>query len=353
MQRSPAESSKVYSFCRYFVAFWMFVYGSAKIFRTQFVTLLHQLDTPFGDLSGFALVWGFFGYSDTYRLFIAAGEIGGAALLLHRRTTPLGALLLFGMLANIVLIDIVYAIGQALPIALVLFGMVGYILSVHWPALEGALFLPDNPSRPDEEPRSRTWTRYGARAAVFGAAVLLAYRAKLQATPRPTPLDGRWRVESIVAKGRPASATMLDSATMIYFEPEYSYRAVLRTPGGFRQARFDVDVPKRHLRIGEPYHNPERVLFDGGYQLSRTHLRLEDARSILLLTRGTASGHTVAEIAAPALWERLPTLKLPEWPPHSLTPPPRSRWEPRSGARPCPPASGFWVRRAPCCRIWT
>lgn len=285
MQRSPAESSVAYSFCRYFVAFWMFGYGFAKIFRSQFVSLLHELDTPFGDLSGLALVWGFFGYSDTYRLFIAAAEIGGAALLLYRRTTPLGALLLFGMLGNIVLIDIFYSIGAALPMSLVLFGLVGYILSVHWPALKGALFLPADPSRTSAEPRSRTWSRYGARAAVFGVAVLFAYWVKFHNKSRPTPIDGRWRVESIVAKGRPAAATMLDSAAMIYFEPEFGYMAVLRTPGGFRKARFDVDAGKRHLRIRKSYWNPGRVLFDGRYDLRGTELRLEDARSILVLRR--------------------------------------------------------------------
>ncbi len=285
MHRSPGQSSLAYSICRYFVAFWMFGYGFVKIFRSQFVSLLHELDTPFGDLSGFALVWGFFGYSDTYRLFIAAAEIGGAALLLYRRTTPLGALLLFGMLGNIVLIDIFYSIGEALLMALILFGMTGYILSVHWPALKGALFLPADPSSASTEPRSRTWTRYGARAAVLGAAILLAYWAKFNKT-RPTPIDGRWRVESVVAKGHPAaSASMLDSAAMIYFEPEFAYRAVVRTPAGFRQARFDVDAGKRHLRIRKSYWNPGRVLFDGRYDLRGTELRLEDARSILLLRR--------------------------------------------------------------------
>lgn len=285
MQRSPAESSFAYSFCRYFVAFWMFGYGFAKIFRSQFVSLLHELDTPFGDLSGFALVWGFFGYSDTYRLFIAAAEIAGAALLLYRRTTPLGALLLFGMLGNIVLIDIFYSIGEALLMATVLFGMVGYILSVHWAPLQAALVLPAKEPRPGAETRSRVWTRYGARAMVIGAAVLFAYWAKFYNKTRPTPIDGRWRVESVVAKGRPAPATVLDSAAMIYFEPEFAYRAVLRTPGGFRQARFDVDAAKGHLRIRKSYWNPGRVLFDGRYHLQGDRMRLEDARSILLLSR--------------------------------------------------------------------
>jgi len=285
MQRSHAESSAAYSFCRYFVAFWMFGYGFAKVFRSQFVSLLHELDTPFGDLSGFALVWGFFGYSDTYRLFIAAAEIVGAALLLYRRTTPLGALLLCGMLGNIVLIDIFYTIGEALLMALVLFGMSGYILSVHWAPLQAALILPAEAPRPGGEPRSRVWMRYGARTMVFGAAVLLAYWAKFHAKTRPTPIDGRWRVESIVAKGAPSPGTVLDSAVMIYFEPEFAYRAVLRTPNGFRQARFDVDAGKRHLRIRKSYWNPGRVLFDGRYQLQGNRMRLEDARSVLLLSR--------------------------------------------------------------------
>lgn len=280
MERAPAKPSIAYGICRYFVAYMMVFYGFAKVFHLQFVSFPSDLDTPLGELAGQALVWGFFGRSDEYRLFIAAAEIAGGALLLFRRTTPLGALLLFAMLGNIVLINIFYEIG-ALLTALVLFGATGYVLSVHWRAIETALVLPADPVLRSGESRTRAWTRQGARAAVIVAGCAGAYSLRIERMSLSTPVDGQWRVESIAAKGPP---TVMDSVATIYFEPEGSFRAVLRTVSGFREARFAVDARKGRLRISEP-HWPLRTLFEGRYQLQGSRLRLEDSGTTLLLWR--------------------------------------------------------------------
>jgi hypothetical protein len=268
---------RAYTFCRYLVACVMTAYGFAKVFRLQFVSLPSDLATPLAELTGQALVWGFFGRSDEYRLVIAVAEIGGGALLLFRRTTPLGALLLFGMLANILLIDILYGISGAIPLVLLLLGATSYILSVHWRAIRAALVPPVDPSR-GGEPRSRSWARYGVRAAVFGAGLLLAYSARIQKMSQSTPIDGQWRVESVAARGVP---TVMDSVATIYFEQ--AGRAVLRTASGFRRAKFGV-AGKGRLSISEP-HWPLRTLFEGRYQLQGSQLRLEDGRRTLLLSR--------------------------------------------------------------------
>lgn len=50
------------------------------------------------------------GYSRTYTIFAGAGEVIGGVLLFFRRTTTLGALILCGVLANVVALNFSYGI---------------------------------------------------------------------------------------------------------------------------------------------------------------------------------------------------------------------------------------------------
>ncbi|MEZ4453544.1 MAG: hypothetical protein R3B09_29070 [Nannocystaceae bacterium] len=54
------------------------------------------------------LAWGFMGHSWVYSGFTGLAEVVGAVLLLWRRTTALGALLLVGVLANVALLNFCY-----------------------------------------------------------------------------------------------------------------------------------------------------------------------------------------------------------------------------------------------------
>ncbi|MEZ4450837.1 MAG: hypothetical protein R3B09_15255 [Nannocystaceae bacterium] len=54
------------------------------------------------------LLWGFMGHSWVYSGFTGLAEVVGAVLLLWRRTTALGALLLVGVLANVALLNFCY-----------------------------------------------------------------------------------------------------------------------------------------------------------------------------------------------------------------------------------------------------
>lgn len=94
---------------RYYLAFVMFSYGFAKVFKTQFpYPDLRRLLQPYGDSSPMGLAWTFLGFSLGYNWFMGLAEVGGAALLLFRRTTTLGALVLAGTSANILAINLFY-----------------------------------------------------------------------------------------------------------------------------------------------------------------------------------------------------------------------------------------------------
>ena len=94
----------VYTFCRYFAALLIIQYGFAKVNDAQFTVLQSVLDQPLREVSGFWLTWYYFGYSEVYGNLIALVQIAGGVMLLFRKTTLLGACLLLGVMANIVLV---------------------------------------------------------------------------------------------------------------------------------------------------------------------------------------------------------------------------------------------------------
>ncbi len=92
---------------RWHVSLSMFVYGIAK--TVQFGPT-SDVATPVKDLTGQQLMWAFYGYSIGYAKFLGVVEMFGAVLLLFRRTTLLGCLVVTTVLMNVIVQDIVYGV---------------------------------------------------------------------------------------------------------------------------------------------------------------------------------------------------------------------------------------------------
>lgn len=105
--RTLFDGLRVY--VRYTLACAMLAYGFAKIFKLQFPfpTPL-QLLQPYGESSPMGLLWKFMGYSTAYNVFVGALEAAGGILLFFRRTTTMGALLVIGSMANVVMLNFCY-----------------------------------------------------------------------------------------------------------------------------------------------------------------------------------------------------------------------------------------------------
>lgn len=93
----------------------MLGYGFAKVFCVQFpapsnVTLSRMM----GSFPPADLLWTFMGASRGYQIFGGFVEVLGAALLASRRTTTLGALILIGVLANVVALNVFYDVNVKL-----------------------------------------------------------------------------------------------------------------------------------------------------------------------------------------------------------------------------------------------
>jgi hypothetical protein len=96
-------------YVRFYLAQTMIIYGSIKVIKLQFPfprpdTLLHT----YGESSPMHLLWTFMGASDAYNWFAGAGEMLGGLLLCTRRTTLFGALVSFGVMANVAALNFCY-----------------------------------------------------------------------------------------------------------------------------------------------------------------------------------------------------------------------------------------------------
>ncbi|GHG00083.1 hypothetical protein GCM10017783_10230 [Deinococcus piscis] len=134
-KRLPAWQVPALSgFLRFFLAAWLLSYGLIKFNFGQF-GLLHaeQLDTTYGESSPMGLLWRFMAASPGYQWLAGLAEVL-PALLLHRRTVTLGALLSSVTLTNIVALNLLYDVpvklfsGHLLLAALIL-------AAAEWPRL--------------------------------------------------------------------------------------------------------------------------------------------------------------------------------------------------------------------------
>jgi len=94
---------------RYTLALTLFAYGFAKIAPLQFQPArFSRLVEPYGEFSSMGVLWSFMGASLPYTMLAGSAEAIGGILLLFRRTTTLGALFSFGVLANVVALNFCY-----------------------------------------------------------------------------------------------------------------------------------------------------------------------------------------------------------------------------------------------------
>jgi hypothetical protein len=199
---------------RYSLANAMLFYGLAKVSNHQFAhPSLELLLEPYGEQSRRGVLWNFMGCSTAYTAFGGAAECLGGVLVLFRRTTTLGALVIAGVMTNVVALNFSYDVPVKL-YSLHLLAMSLFLLAPDLRRLADVL-LPARATVPAtlaphfREPRAR---RGGAIAkAVFVAYMTLGvfsrqwheWKTDGDAAPRPE-LYGIWDVTSFSSDGASA-----------------------------------------------------------------------------------------------------------------------------------------------------
>jgi len=113
LDRKRAEYNKLYYWLRvivrYRAAIGMIGFGMQKVFPVQMAyPPISTLNTPFGDMTMQKLYWWEFGISPFYQSFTGFVELGAGLLLLHRKTTFFGAVLLAIALGCINHVNVAY-----------------------------------------------------------------------------------------------------------------------------------------------------------------------------------------------------------------------------------------------------
>ena len=264
----------IYNASRYIVSSLILLYGFAKLNGSQFTILNSELDKPLGQVSGFWLTWHFFGYSTVYGNLIALAQIAGGVLLMFRRTTLLGACLLFPIVANIILVDIFYSIAfDALLAALLIEICLTFILLIHWDELVELFWSRQNSRFPSEpSPRYVSYGKHAMRVSLVVLTMALTYWLANYNNRVPTPLDGTWDVIG-ASDGFEMAAPV---PSVIFFERNRAHLCVFKYgDGSYGEHHFEVEPATQKITIWQHWLRQGAVIFAGRYELDGAQLQFK------------------------------------------------------------------------------
>lgn len=288
---------------RYYLAYYLLVYGSVKVIQLQFPSpSLYRLTETYGASSPMGLAWTFVGLSKGYNLFIGSAELLGGLLLFFRRTTLLGALMAMTVMANVVVMNFAFDIPVKL-FSLELLLMALYLASYDWRRLYHVLILnKPAPAAVLSRPRPVRWKRVTgivvkvlfillALSGTIGDAVALGDRH-----PK-VPLHGLYRVETFVLHGDSLPPLVTDSSRWKEMIIEYKGSAMVRSMTDKETwLNAKVDEKQRQLRLQEGNDSLHATLFTyevpraGAFVLRNDSLRVTftrlDEKDFELTNRG-------------------------------------------------------------------
>jgi hypothetical protein len=167
---SSSEQPKLLIWLRFICAFLLYMYGMSKLARLQFALPPTIANRPVGSLTGYELTWYYYGYSHIYAYLLGLIQVAGATLLLFRKTTLLGAVLIFPVIANILMINLFVLRNDYGPEFMATFILVSMLL-ILWHE-RGTLISTFWSSQPVEPPSSRR-TQLLIRITILGAVLLM------------------------------------------------------------------------------------------------------------------------------------------------------------------------------------
>jgi multidrug transporter EmrE-like cation transporter len=239
---------------RYTLSFTLFTYGLVKIFPLQFKpTTLDRFVEPYGHFSPMGALWSFMSASIPYIVFAGLCEITPAVLLLFRRTTILGTLTAFGVLLNVVMLNVCYDVPVKLYSTNLLL-MAIFLATPDVRRLTRVLLL-DRRADPSSLPQihfEMRWARMAATAFqiafvgyfLFGQikSNWTVYRS-VYVHPDQLPIYGLYRVEAFQRSGREIPPLATDATRWDWVaaqNPQGLVVLAMDGSGAFYRARYDA-----------------------------------------------------------------------------------------------------------------
>jgi uncharacterized membrane protein YphA (DoxX/SURF4 family) len=314
IDRKRKNYDELYRWLRVFVrltlAVAMIGYGTAKLFRAQFPEPpLYRFVDYYGNSSPMGLLWAFMGMSRPYSLFTGIAEMLGGLLLIVPRFTTLGALVTFGVMSNVWMLNFCYDVPRK-------------IFSTHLVLMSLFLLLPEvrrlidflilnrrtEPSpevpllRDPQLNRLALLLQFGIGAVFVVLALNTAHtRAVKEATYLPPPIRGIWSVDEFVLDGaaQPPQLSNSDRWQRVVFDtPDFLYFQGMDS--GIGNFALQLDLTRKTFTLTVPadpsgkasftYEDlePNLMVLDGNLHGRHLNMRLRrtDMAQFLLLNRG-------------------------------------------------------------------
>ena len=232
---------------RYGVAFDLAEFGWAKIFHLQLVMPLSKLDLPYNSFSPSDLFWTFFSHSYLFGCIIAGMQITGSMLLLFYRTRFLGVFILLPVLANILLMDIFYQIGNSVVVhASIMMAGIVYFLVIEFDRLKAFFFTATNQFPSLLFSKAVKWVI--RLSIIYIPLLLIALHGPVDKNPA---LTGKYQVKQF--KGIGADSTL----TVVYFDIKNTCVFQFGTPANRWNGHFEEDGNHLQIRWSSPTEKPD------------------------------------------------------------------------------------------------
>jgi hypothetical protein len=301
-------------YIRYYLAFFLLVYGSMKIIKLQFGhPSLSALLIPLGNKSPMGLAWTFMGYSDTYTIFSGVCEALAAAFLIYRKTRTLGAILSFGVMLNVFLMNMSYDIPvKIFSLQLVLLSL--FLITLDYKRLVGFFILnqsvaPQKCHPPFKIKWANTVTQVVKVVAALGGIGFMTYQNLESqelygdAAPRP-PMYGIYEVENFIRNNDTIAPMLTDTTRWRYMVLERESANIFKMKTSAYDDLdyyiFKTDTLKREIsllnyedstqvgklryrKLGKNGYNFEGIFNNDSLKLTTTRT---DEKDFLLMNRG-------------------------------------------------------------------
>jgi len=298
------------TYIRYVLGSVMIMYGVSKVFVMQFpFPDATRLIEPYGESSPMGLMWAFMGYSAAYSVFGGCMEVLGGVLVLFRRTTTLGALVLTGVMSNVAMLNFCYDV----PVKLFSSHLLSMAVFLMLPDLGRLvnLFVLNRPTAPARlgEPFKARWmerSRWALKALYIGAALIgstvmtLQMKSHLRGEAPPLPFHGTYQVEAIDRDGQALPLLITDAGRWRWVVVGRYGRVTIKHMNDTVQRFTMRDEPEKKtvtlksrddtstLELAYSQIDPDHLVLEGriGGEALRVRLRRFDESRFLLVSRG-------------------------------------------------------------------
>jgi hypothetical protein len=286
MSRRARIALVAMTLARLILALGMMPYCISKLFDYQFQVSAWNYARPLGELPGPILTWAFLGYSPVFQFLMGVFETIPTLLLLSTRTRRLGALLLFPVLLNVVMINYFLDLWPGTKmISSVLLGFNIFLILYDLPLYLSLLKRLISAPVPIASARLRMTSNVAAvaiPAVLIGAFAYYFFHEQVGVEvvsmqdfigTRQINRAGTWQVEFIKVSGRPVA---MASGSLFYFD--FTHRCVYSNGDRPSFGRFKVDRSQHSFEItGIPVVGSSAAI-RGNYKLDGQKLLLEGQR---------------------------------------------------------------------------